>query len=72
MAAALPQSSAEWIDPNLRSFDCGFEYDPLRHEKLFRPLKLLPSSDPTSPIQCTLSEGSMEESKAQYAAISYT
>jgi hypothetical protein len=71
MASAPPQPPAEWLDPNLKSFDCGFEYEPLHHEKSFRLLKLLLSSDLASPIQFTLSEESMEESNKKYAAISY-
>jgi hypothetical protein len=63
---------AGWADPNVKSLDCGFQYEPLQLEKSFRLLKLLPSSDFASPIECTISEQPMEESKRKYCARSYS
>jgi Heterokaryon incompatibility protein (HET) len=72
MSSSVPQISTAWIDHNVQSLDCGFQYDALSHEKSFRLLKLLPSSDTSSTIICTMFEQSMDESRKKYAALSYT
>jgi Heterokaryon incompatibility protein (HET) len=72
MSSSVFQTSTAWIDYNLQSFDCGFRFDALSHEKSLRLLKLLPSSDTSSPIICTMFEESMDESRKEYAALSYT
>ena len=71
MTSDLAQSSLGWIDPNVKSLDCHFQYERLRRIKSFRVLKLLPSSDPTSLVECSLLEQSMEEPVLKYYALSY-
>ena len=44
----------------------------LQLEQSFQLLKLFPSSDLASPIECAISEQSMEESKHKYYVLPYT
>ncbi|KAF1810925.1 HET-domain-containing protein, partial [Eremomyces bilateralis CBS 781.70] len=72
MSSGVPQKSTTWIDHNVKPMDCGFRYDALSQEKSFRLLKLLPSSDTSSPIICTMSEQRIDDSIKKYTALSYT
>lgn len=70
--ALVPQGRPGWIDPNTASLDCAFDYEPLTMAKSFRLLRLHPAPDRMVPIELTMSERPMEESKGKYAALSYT
>jgi hypothetical protein len=72
MSSDVSQISEAWVDHHVKPMDNGFQYDALSHETSFRLLKLLPASDTSSPIICTMSEERMDDSSLEYAALSYT
>ncbi|KAH0542684.1 hypothetical protein FGG08_002917 [Glutinoglossum americanum] len=72
MSSDVSQISKAWVDHHVKSTDSGFQYDALSQETSFRLLKLLPASDTSSPIICTMSEERIDDSSLKYAALSYT